>query len=94
MPSIEPSSCPVCAPHLVALQRFLDTPSSMWSTEEVFEAVRMAVHDIHESRCGVPLERLLLPTMLRLLTRDDLDPVMQRNVGMWVQSLDRSLTHV
>jgi hypothetical protein len=91
---VDPSSCPVCAPHVRALQRFLDTPLHRWTTEEVFEAVRAAVHDIRHAQCGVRPERLLLPVMLRLLMRDDLDAVTQRNVRLWVQMLEGSLTPV
>jgi hypothetical protein len=91
---VDLSSCPVCAPHVRALQRFLDEPLHRWGTEEVFEAVRAAVHDIQHAQCGVPLGRLLLPVMLRLLMRDDLDAVTQRNVRLWVQMLEGSLTPV
>lgn len=91
---VDPSSCPVCAPHVRALQRFLDTPLHRWTTEVVFEAVRAAVHDIRHAQCGVRPERLLLPVMLRLQLRDDLDAVTRRDVGCWVESLKGSLTRV
>ena len=89
---LSPADCPVCQPHLAALQRFLDLPLAHWSLTEALTTARAAVEDVQRAGCGVRPEQLLLPLMLRLQMREDLDALTRSNVGIWVSALSLPVT--
>ena len=78
MLSSSPFDCPVCRPHVAALQRYLDGIDAL-TLGEVLVAARRVVEEIHRSRCGVAPECLLL--------RDDLDERTRRSLQCWVDSV-------